>query len=101
MLKPTEVTAVITLFARYSDVIEANADALRQMPEKCGYAHLVHLCNEAIQHHDLYPFDQLRRSMDFGPGVLASKGLMSVDEVRDFSRPLLHALHEQAIPSYP
>jgi hypothetical protein len=34
-------------------------------------------------------------------GVLAAKGLISVDEERAFSRPLLHSLHDQPIASFP
>lgn len=34
-------------------------------------------------------------------GVLAAKGMISVDEERAFSRPLLHSLHAQPVASFP
>lgn len=103
MLSDAEAIAAVTLFTRYRDLILSNADKLDGdgCPVECTSSHLVNLCNEVINNHQMYPFDKLSRWMGFVQGILAREGLISVTEERDFSRPLLHAIHKRKPPTYP
>ncbi|KPC17300.1 Uncharacterized protein AC499_0502 [Pseudomonas amygdali pv. lachrymans] len=58
------------------------------------------LCVQAIEHHYRYPFDKLNRWLGFVQGVLAAVRIIDVDEERKFSRPLLHAFHNQVPPTF-
>lgn len=100
-LSDAEAVAAVALFTRYRAVIQANGDALREGPGECAATHLINLCDEVINNHQKYPFDKLSRWMGFVQGVLASKGLISVEEERNYSRPLLHAIHKHKPPTFP
>lgn len=97
---PLQVHALRTLFERYRRLIEANAERLAALPARCQAPGLGALCEQAIAHHERYPFDKLNRWLGFVQGVLAVTGLIDVDEEREFSRPLLHAFHSQTPPSF-
>lgn len=103
MLTDAEALASVTLFTRYRDVILNNSSKLDvdDAPAECTSVHLLNLCNEVIINHQKYPFDKLSRWMGFVQGILAKDGLISVTEERDFSRPLLHAIHKRRPPTYP
>ena len=100
MLTEAEYQAIHVLFGRYHGLITQNMDKLQDLPEKCRGGHLVRLCDEAITNAHAYPFDKLSRWMGFVQGVLAAQSIIDVDEERDFSRPFLHALHSEAIPTF-
>ena len=95
-----QVKALTTLFNRYIEKIAENPDALSGMPMRCQPEALTRLCNEAISNMVEYPFDKLNRWLGFIQGILAAVALVDVDEEREFSRPLLHAFHESAPPSF-
>lgn len=101
MLSNAEAVAAVTLFSRYRAVIMDNREVLDGGPNECASDHLINLCNEVIEKHQKYPFDKLSRWMGFVQGVLASKGLVSVEEERNYSRPFLHAIHKRKPPTYP
>jgi hypothetical protein len=100
MLSEVEHQAIQVLFERYQGLINRNMDQLQDLPEKCRGGHLVRLCGEAMSNAHAYPFDKLSRWMGFVQGVLAAKGIIDVDEERELSRPLLHALHPNPIPTF-
>lgn len=100
-LSDAEVTAIVELFGRYKLIIIERQQEMKTVIEDCSPEHLINLCDEAIKNHQEYPFDKLCRWMGFVQGVLATQGFISVKEERDFSRPLLHAVHQYTPPTYP
>ncbi|WP_163020478.1 hypothetical protein [Pseudomonas viridiflava] len=96
----TQVIALRTLFSRYKELVQSHAPVLANLPLRCRAEGLLGLCSEVIEHHDRYPFDKLNRWLGFLQGVLAAVGIIDVDEERDFSRPFLHAFHDQAPPTF-
>lgn len=88
------------LFERYKEVALASGDALSGLGPRCQSAALAALCQEAMDNGEKYPFDKMNRWLGFTQGVLAAVGAIDVDLERDFTRPLLHSLHEGAIPTY-
>lgn len=55
----------------------------------------LNLCKEAIENYDSLPIDKLSRWLGYIQGVLIERGLTTVQEERDFSRPLFHRAYEQ------
>lgn len=95
-----QVTALQALFSRYQARIASNPHLLANLSDICLPQKLGSLCGEAMEHHRHYPFDKLNRWLGFIQGVLAAAGVVSVDEEREFSRPLLHAFHSQKPPTF-
>ena len=56
-------------------------------------ANLTWMCRTGIEQIDTFPLDKLSRWLGFIQGVLAMRGLVTVDGERDFSRPLFHAAY--------
>ena len=95
-----QVTALQTLFSRYHVRIVDNTHLLANLSEACCPENLKALCVQAIEQHHRYPFDKLNRRLGFVQGVLAAVRIIDVDDEREFSRPLLHAFHDQAPPTF-
>lgn len=97
-LTTAEQNVLSVLFDRYLAVISripvesARRDELKEL-EIMIYDSL-----EVIQDCE---FDSQSIRMGYVQGVLAAKGLISVDEERDFTRPVLHSLHGHPVPSFP
>lgn len=72
-----------------------------KLPDKCDVESIYKLCTEIFYYGDTYPFDKMNRWLGFIQGVLAMRGIISVDEEREFTRPLFHSLHSGTIRSYP
>lgn len=73
------------LFQRYLDKIEGKySDEIIQRVEKLCYAGI---------HTDMLE-DKQSRWLGFVQGVLATHGIISIVEERDFSRPLFHAAYD-------
>lgn len=96
----TQVTALQTLFSRYQIRIVDNTHLLANLSEVCCPVNLKALCVQATDQHHRYPFEKLNRWLGFVQGVLAAVRIIDVDEEREFSRPLLHAFHDQAPPTF-
>jgi len=96
-----ETEVLVILFQRYKAIIEVNASSFDGLQEKCQYANLMGLCDEAIERGYNYPSDKMNRWLGFIQGVLATLSLIDVDEERNFTRPLLHSIHGYVPPSYP
>lgn len=101
MTTDKEYEVLVAIFNRYLEMILNNWDHLFTEFDKCDPSHLRDLCLEVIHDGQSYPFDKLNRWLGFIQGVLCSKGITSVDEEREFTRPLLHSLHDDTIPTYP
>jgi hypothetical protein len=101
MITEKEREVSIILFSRYySIILNAQYMYLREMPPKCGFYDLRKLCLEGMTNTAAYPFDKLCRWIGFVQGVLASVGAIDVDVERDQTRPFLHMLHPEKIPSF-
>lgn len=100
-LTDKEHKVLAALFARYMNMIYSNWDSLFSEFDKCGPDDLYILCNEVVVNGKLYPADKMHRWLGFVQGILCVKGITNVDEEREFSRPLLHSLHDGTIPTYP
>jgi len=55
---------------------------------------------EALASAGKSTFESISIRLGHIQGVLAVKGLIDVDEEREFTRPLLHSLHDQPIPTF-
>lgn len=88
------------LFLRYNRIIVDNKQVLTGLPERCNYENLLSLTEEAIKNIESYPTDKMHRWMGFVQGILSVKGLISVDEERNYTRPLLHSYHEDKPKSF-
>lgn len=100
-LSDLEAKAVLALFTRYRDLIVKHKSEMTSEVKDCDPEHLIRLCNEVIENHQRYPFDKLSRWMGFVQGVLATQEIIQVEGEREFSRPLLHAIHNYVPPTYP
>ena len=98
----TEKETIVFLFERYLKFIQDQKNHIEvlSLPEKCSYDNLVSLSNEAISNSDKYPNDKLQRWLGFTQGVLATIGVIDVDQERDFTRKYLHAYHSEKIKSF-
>lgn len=93
---PTTVTA--KLFKRYQQICESAlksgaVDRRQGDPDDTGLQHLANLCALVQTRIDTYPIDKLSRWLGFVQAVLTMRGLVTVREERDFSRPLFHAAY--------
>lgn len=88
------------LFARYQSVARERSEDLAGLPARCRSEALIALCQEGIDNGGKYPFDKMSRWLGFAQGVLAAVGAIDVDEERDFTRPLLHALCEGPVATF-
>lgn len=100
-LEKTERWVLDQLFNRYygKALILDDIDWVG-VPESCLPSKLRGLLVEAITNGAKYPLDKLHRWLGFIQGVLAMKGVICVEAERNFTRPLLHSFHTDAIPSF-
>lgn len=95
-----EFSALDVLFGRYRAVALNSVVNSEHLPQRCRTAHLIHLCESALTHEMSMSANALWRRMGFVQGVLAAQGDIDVDAERDFTRPLLHGIHEHTIPTF-
>jgi hypothetical protein len=80
----------IQLFQRYKSIIE------EKYPEEDGdetsLNHLKWMCDHVLN-SDM-PIDKMSRWLGFVQGLLTAKKIISVEEERNFSRPLFHQAYE-------
>lgn len=79
------------LFERYIEMLKAQSPG--DPGDQTSPGHLIRLCEEAIAKPEL-PFDKASRWLGFVQGVMTAKGLITVEEEREFSRPLFHRVYE-------
>lgn len=91
-----EKVASKTLFRRYKQILVKRATSRFDNPGtgRTSTANLLWMCDTALT-RDM-PLGKMSRWLGFVQGVMATKGLIDVDEERDFSRPLFHAVYGDA-----
>lgn len=94
----TPGTATAKLFKRYQQICDSALqsgamDRREGDPDDTGLQHLANLCALAQTHIDTYPIDKLSRWLGFVQAILTMRGLVTVQQERDFSRPLFHAAY--------
>lgn len=94
-----EIILIKSLFTRYQKVMYAQPYEERT-ESRCDYQSLIILCDEAIQNGHTYPMDKMHRWLGFVQGVLASRGVISIDGEREFTRPLFHKLYGNESKSF-
>lgn len=81
--------SLIQLFERYYWLL---ADTKRPLPlqDKCDREHLMWLCYTAIDgiKNESMPYGKLCRWLGFIQGILCVANITTVDEERDFTRPI-------------
>jgi hypothetical protein len=106
-----QVEALKLLFSRYRLVIIDNKEAINEyfkkcasvgiiVPEECSHERLMRLSDEAYINTEAYPFDKMHRWLAFIQTSLSMMGLISIQEERDFTRPILHSYHSHKPPSF-
>jgi len=96
---PYQILSV--LFKRYAELAREHAPKMAPLPVKCQSGSVIALCEHAIANGKDYPFDKMNRWLGFTQGVLATVGALDVDAEREYTRPLLHLLHDEPIKSWP
>jgi hypothetical protein len=82
-----EVTKL--LFERYRNMIAANSYSFQ-----CDST--LWLCEKALQRVDEWPIDKTSRWLGFVQATVIAKGLTTIEEERNFSRPLFHQAYKEA-----
>lgn len=95
-----EKEAVQLLFPRYLVLIEDHKESICKKVRQFKADYLYSLCKDAVDNHENYSFNELSKRLGFVQGLLATDGIIDVDEERDFTRPILHAIHEFKIPTF-
>jgi hypothetical protein len=87
--------ATAALFRRYLGILRDSPEDAKGSVSTPGTGrdHLIWMCETALSEIDTYPVDKLSRWLGFVQGVLTMFELITVDEERDFSRPLFHAAY--------
>lgn len=98
-LSEKEEKVTKTLFNRYLSLIESHCLTF-DSKSSIKFIELKKICEESIENTTHYSFDKLSNLLGFVQGVLAINGVISVDQERDFTRPLLHSLHKNKIPTF-
>jgi hypothetical protein len=83
----------LVLAQRYLLVLESNSMVDLPAPDGTSNAHLAWMCNVLLEQPN-WPDDKFSRWLGFIQGVMASRGYISVNDERDFSRPLFHAVYK-------
>lgn len=87
------------LFNRYLSLIKEHHLTF-DSKSSIKFLELKKICEENIKNTAHYSFDNLSNLLGFVQGVLAINGIISVDQERDLTRPLLHSLHKNKIPTF-
>src|SRR5690606_15385660 len=78
------------LFERYLAII---GERESEDGDETSLANLAWMCRTALAGIETLPIDKINRWLGFVQGVLAIRGLITVQGERDFSRPLFHAAY--------
>jgi len=91
--------ATAEVFERYSKLIkEQQASGMADPLAEDRYLSLTNLlwmCDQAVAEHDSLPIDKISRWLGCVQGCLASRGLISIEAERDFTRTLFHGAYAQ------
>lgn len=81
--------ASVLLLNRYRSILDQYADQ-GPVPAETSCVHLSWMCRMAASEAYDWPVDKLSRWLGFVQGVMAARGLITVSNEREFSRPLFH-----------
>lgn len=93
-ITPKEIEVMRQLFMRYDKLASAYIDT----DERVTYART--RCMLVITNLLSFNLNQISAELGLVQGMLAAAGLIDVDTEREFTRPLLHSLHDGPIPSF-
>ncbi len=79
--------AIMACVERYRPILEANPDA-----ETCD--HLLNMLDTMEENRHRWPIDKSNRWLGYVQGYMTSLKLITVDDEREFSRPIFHAYYE-------
>ncbi|BBA65589.1 hypothetical protein [Xanthomonas phage XacN1] len=96
---PEEAAVLRRLFTRYQEIAFEQPDETNPQP-KCDWQSIIDLCSEAIRFGHTYPSDKMHRWLGFVQGVLAARGAISVDEERNYTRPIFHELYGEKVKTF-
>lgn len=94
-IKPNEIEVMRQLFVRYNQM----ANDYSETEARVSYA--ATRCLMVINHLLSFNLNQISVELGLVQGMLAAAGAIDVDTEREFTRPLLHSLHEGPVPSFP
>jgi len=87
-------SATAEVFERYRKLISEHQTSGRVDPlfedRYLSLKNLLWMCDQAIAEHDSLPIDKISRWLGCVQGCLASRGLISIEAERDFTRLLFH-----------
>lgn len=81
------------LFSRYRAILLERGARPVISEGGCDENHLLWMCEQAQSHLTDWPLDKTSRWLGFIQGCLTVRGVLSVQEEREFSRPLFHAAY--------
>ncbi len=87
--------ATVEILKRYKGILLDDATMDLIHVSGTSTSHLIWMCKTAIDHADSWPVDKLSRWLGFIQGVMTMRGMISVQEERDLTRPLFHAAYEE------
>lgn len=85
--------ASLELVRRYDGVLRSVKPSGKAVAG-CDVEHLQWMCRTMQDEGRTWPVDKLSRWLGFVQGVLVMQGVITVDEEREFSRPLFHAAYQ-------
>lgn len=84
---------VVHLFERYEHVCRHHQQALEDKVGRDLAARTLGMCVHVQAHVEEFIEDKANRWLGFVQGILTVAGLLSVEDERNYTRPLFHALH--------
>ena len=94
-INPNEIRVMRQLFFRYNEMANAYSETDARV------SHAATHCMMVINHMLSFNLNQISVELGLVQGMLAAAGAIDVDTERDFTRPLLHSLHDGPVPSFP
>jgi hypothetical protein len=84
--------AYLELFKRYNTIAQENKDTIRD-----NQAHtIMQMGINAIGSPERFPAEKMSRWLGFIQGILFANGVITIDEERNISRPLIHRAYKNA-----
>ncbi len=70
----------------YITTLDSVAQSYPTKPDELSHRHLLWMCNEVLDNHNIWPDHKSNRWLGYVQGVLTALKVMSVDEHRDVTR---------------
>jgi hypothetical protein len=92
MLEENLKKAYLELFKRYNTIAQQNQDKI-----KGDQAHIVmQMGVSAIGSPERFPAEKMSRWLGFIQGILFANGIITIEEERNISRPLIHRAYKDS-----